>query len=153
MSKLSDATPELGAGPFLFTACELAPGEAFSIDFRTEERNGKKRGYRKYVPFDVVTVTNGTTDAPLEVEFNGQYPASVLPSTVESFDDQGIAEVTVRNVSSTATIPADAVTVEAIKEPYDGDDAARESRNNGVVSQVVEHFTGVDLVGELTNGR
>jgi len=153
MSKLSDASPELGAGPFLFTAGELAPGESFTVDFRTAERNGKKRGYRKYVPFDVVTVTNGTTDAPIEMEINGQYPATVLPSTVESFDDQGVAEISITNASSTATIPEGVATIEAVKEPYDGDDAARARRDRGVVRQMAEHFTGVDIIGAMKNGR
>lgn len=149
MSKLSDASPDLGAGPFLFKSEALAPGESFTVDLRTEERNGTKRGYKKYVPFDVVSVTNATTDAPIEMEINGQYPATVLPSTVESFDDQGVAEISITNTSSTATIPAGDATIEVVKEPYDGDDAARERRSKGVVSQMVEHFTGVDLIGEL----
>jgi len=153
MSQLSDASPKQGAGPFLFEAPELAPGESFTVDFRTAERNGKKRGYRKYAPFDVVTVTNGTTDAPIRMEINGQYPAQVLPSTVESFDDQQTSEISITNISAAATIPEGVATIEAVKEPYDGDDAARERLDQGVVGQVVEHFTGVDLIGAMNNGR
>lgn len=140
---LTDNTPAEGAGPFLFEASELAPGETFRVDLREVKFNGKKRGLRQYVPFDTVSVTNASTDSPVLATYNGQYDAKVLANTIENFDRQGVGEVSVTNLSGTATIPEGAVTVEVVKEPYGADEQAREQRRNGPVSNVVENFTGL----------
>lgn len=152
MSKLTDNSPAEGAGPFKFEAPELAPGESYTVDLREVERNGKKRALARYVPFDVATVANGSNSARVEGLFNGIYDTSVFPNTTESFDRQGVAEVTVRNESSTDTIDAGDVTIEVTREPHGADDAALERKRQGPIASVVSGVTGIDL-GSLGGGR
>jgi len=139
---LTDNTPAEGAGPYLFDAPELAPGETFRIDLRNVELNGKKRALRQYVPFDNVSFTNAADASNVLATYNGQYDSKVIANTVESFSRQGIAEIEVMNLSGSNTIPAGEITVEVTKEPYGADDAARASRNRGPVSEIFENFTG-----------
>jgi hypothetical protein len=138
---LTDNTPAEGAGPFLFEAPELASGESYRIDLRNVEVNGKKRALRRYVPFDSVSVSNASEASAVLVTYNGQYDTRIFPNTTESFSRQGVAEVVVTNTSST-TIDAEDITVEVLREPYGADDAARDKRKRGPVSEIFENFTG-----------
>jgi hypothetical protein len=140
---LTDNTSAKGAGPFLFKAPELDPGDTFRVDLREVERNGSKRALRQYVPFDSVSVTNASTQSAILATYNGQYDARVLPNTVESFSRQGVAEIDVVNTGS-STIDANDVTLEVVKEPYGADERARDERaNEGPFANVLENFTGL----------
>jgi hypothetical protein len=147
--KLTDNTPERGAGPFLFECPALEPGEEWSLPLRTLEVDGEKRALQKYVPFDTAGVTNGSNNVRVRATFNGQYQASILPNSVEVFDRQGVAEVRIRNTSDTETIGAGEVEVELTREPYGADDRALEQSQRGPVSNVIEKFTGLTVGGGL----
>jgi len=151
--KLTDNTPVEGAGPFLFQAPELAPGESFHVDLENVEFNGRKRALRKYVPFDEAAITNDANDAAVLSTYNGQYDSKVRANTAKSFDRQGVSSVEVTNISGSATIPADAVTVEVVKEPYGADEAALEGKKQHPVSSIVQGVTGVNPSDLLGGGR
>lgn len=147
MSELTDNSPVEGAGPFLFEAPELLPGETWHVDLRRVKWNGTKRGLQKYVPFDTAGVTNSDGTARVLVTYNGQYDSTVLPNSVETFSRQGVAEVSVTNQSSTDTIVAGDVVLEVTSEPYGADERALEEQKRGPVSNVLEHVTGLSLGG------
>jgi hypothetical protein len=137
-----------GAGPFRFRPdADLGPGETFVLDLREEPRNGKKGGYKRYLPFDESQITNESTGAALDVTYNGVFDQYVLPNAVESFDQTGIVRVEVRNASATDTVAAADLTVELVETPYDADDAARAEAERGQLAHVVEKFTGLKLRG------
>jgi hypothetical protein len=153
MSELTDNSVVDGAGPFRFTSPELAPGESWNADLREREFNGKKRGLQRYLPFNSIGVTNGSGTAGLGVTINGQYEFGVLPNSVETFDKQGVSAVRVVNESATETIPAGAVEVEVVAEPYDADDAARRDAKRSPIVNSIEGVTGIDVGGLLGGGR
>lgn len=147
---LTDNDPRNGAGPFLFEVRPLAAGERWSANLRDREYNGRKRGLKRFLPFDTVSVTNGSATATVRLVINGQYEAAVPPNTTEAFGQTSVSQVEVVNQSDTATAAGE-VTVEAVKEPYDEGDAARRDARQGVVSQLAENFVGV-TPGDLFGG-
>jgi uncharacterized protein YaiE (UPF0345 family) len=153
MSELTDNSVVDGAGPFRFRAPELAPGESWTPDLRNREYQGKKRGLSRYLPFDSIGVTNSDGTATLGVTVNGQYEFGVLPNSVETFDQQDVSAVRVVNESGSATIPAGAIEVELVAEPFDADDAALRDAKRSPVVNTLENVTGVDVSGFFGGGR
>jgi len=132
-----------GAGPFEYRLDELQPGETEIYDFRNIVHNGSKGGLKKYLPFDSAQVTNLSTER-LGITTNEQFNDIVVPNAVETYENQGVVRMSITNEGSTAIASGDIVlTVE--KSPYDADDRARDSRQRGQVSRIVEKFTGVQL--------
>lgn len=150
--RMTDNTAENGAGPFLFDVPQLAPGESWTTDLRNREYNGTKGGFRKFMPFDTSQITNESTDVPLRVTYNGQYEQYVVANAQESFEEAGIAEVTVENAGN-VTLSAGDAHVELVRAPYGADDAARQDAREGVVGKVSEHLIGVSPSDVFGGGR
>jgi hypothetical protein len=132
-----------GAGPFRFRPdAALDPGETFVLDLREEPRNGKKGGYKRYLPFDEAQITNESSE-PLDVQYNGVFDQYVVPNAVESFDQTGVVRVELTNAGPSAIGAAD-VTVELVETPFDADEAARRNeRRGGPIADVIQKFTGL----------
>lgn len=134
-------------GPWLFELPELQAGESWSADFRNREKNGRKAGYKPFLPFDYAQVTNQDVDNNVRVSFNGAiYEDLVVSNSIESYDDIGVSDVTIYNAGSTAISAGDVVLAVGL-DAYDADEAARERKKSGPVSQVVEHLTGLSTNG------
>jgi len=131
------------AGPIRIDAPELAPGEKFSLDFRNRKRNGMPGWYREYLPLDYLQVSNASPEN-LEVRIDDRFNDRVVPNAVETYADQNFTRVRVVNEGG-AKVSEGAVTVTVAKTPYDADDRARESRQQGQLSRVVENLTGIRL--------
>lgn len=153
MSELTDNSVVEGAGPFLFDTPQLDPGESWNLNLRDREYAGKKRGLTRYIPFDVLSVSNTDPNASVLVEVNGQYEFGVFANTTESFNRQGVASVTVTNRSATDTIDAGNVEVELTREPFGADDEARQSAKQSPIVNSIEGVTGLDMSGLLGGGR
>jgi hypothetical protein len=153
MSELTDNSVVDGAGPFRFTAPELAPGESWTPDLRNREYQGKKRGLARYLPFDSIGVTNSDDSAFVAVQVNGQYEFGAIPNTVETFDTVPTSAVRITNTSDSATIPEGSVEIEAVAQPYDADDAALDRRKKSPLVASIEGITGLDVGGLLGGGR
>jgi len=119
-----------GGGPWTFEAPTLDPGESYYIDFRNVKFNGQKGWFRKWLPLDYAQITNLDTGNAVEVTYNSRFSDFVVPNAIETFDNQGITKVRVRN-SGGSTIAADDVKIAVGKDPYDADNAAREQRKGG----------------------
>lgn len=130
-----------GVGPYEFTVPELAPGESWRLDLR-ERENGRFVGLSP-AGYDALLVDNTSATVPLTVRLNDSQEFPVPANTSRPLTSSGTYVVEVENTSATDTLDAGAVEVAIQKEPYGADEAARNRRGRGVVSQVVENFTGV----------
>ena len=139
-----------GAGPWEFTPdSDLAPGESFTLDCRNLKFRKTKGYFKKYMPLDEAQITNLSDSAAVGVEYNGVFNNFVVPNAIETFDKAGITRITVTNRESAggATIAADEVVIEVVKNPYDADQAARDRQRRGPLGDVIEKFTGLSLGG------
>lgn len=126
-----------GAGPWTFESdADLPPGGSWVIDFRNMEYNGRKRWFKEYLPLDDLQVTNADTGNSVGVEINNSYESRVLPNAVETFEDENVVNVVIRNKGG-STIAAGDLVVEVAKSAYGADDAAREQASRSAVEQVV----------------
>lgn len=134
-------------GPFLFDVPELQPGASWNADLRNREEHGRKGYYKPFLPFDYAQVTNQSVDNNIRVVYNGGiYEDLVVASSVETYDEMGVTNVQVFNAGTTAIDAGNAVVALGV-DAYGADDAAREQKESGPVSQVVEHLTGLSLNG------
>lgn len=121
-----------GAGPWTFELDKaLDPGESWILDFRNMTYNGRPRWFTKYLPLDDLQVTNSDTGNPVGVGINDAYESRVLPNAVETFPDEGIANLRITNKGG-STIAAGDVVVEVAKSAYDADDRAREQKGQSL---------------------
>lgn len=126
-----------GAGPWTFESDEaLDPGQSWILDFRNMEYNGRRRWFKQYLPLDDLQVTNADTGNSVGVEINNSYESRVLPNAVETFEDEGIVNVVVRNKGG-STIAVGDLVVEVSKSAYTADDEARERASRSAVEDVV----------------
>lgn len=126
-----------GAGPWTFESDEaLAPGESWVLDFRNMEYNGRKRWFKRYLPLDDLQVTNADSGNSVGVEINDSYESRVIPNAVETFEDEGIVNVVIRNKGG-STIAAGDLVVEVAKSAFGADDEARERANRSPVENAV----------------
>jgi len=132
-------------GPWLFENPEqLSPGEAWKVDFRERQYNGRKRYFKPHLPLDTSQITNRSSSEPIKATYNGRFETYVVPNAVETFSDQGITFVRVVNDGAN-NIAAGEVVLEVAKDAYDADDEARKEAKRGQIANVVENFTGIQL--------
>jgi hypothetical protein len=132
-----------GGGPWTVDVPALDPGESFTYDYRNERFNGQKGFFRQWIPFDSAQIVNQSPET-LRVTFNGVFDDVVVPNAVESYDEIAITRVRVENTGSSATT-GDAISIITQTEPYGADEKARDNAQRGMVSQVIENFTGIKL--------
>lgn len=130
--KRRDAQRIEGGGPWQFDSPALDPDEAWTLDFRNMTYNGQTGWFRRWLPLSYAQITNLDAGNALTVEYNGQFQDFVVPNAVESFDNQGITRLSVRNEGADAIAAGD-VKVSVGREPYGADDAARERARGGPV--------------------
>jgi len=126
-----------GAGPWTFESDEaLDPGQTWVLDFRNMEYNGRKRWFKRYLPLDDLQVTNADTGNSIGIEINNSYESRIPANSVETFDDEGIVNVVVRNKGG-STIAVGDVVIEVAKSAYGADDEARERASRSAVEEAV----------------
>lgn len=132
------------AGPFTFESIALDPGDRWRVWLRSEQ-NGR---YRRYLPFDSLLVKNYDANNRIQLYVNGGGPnvprVDVDPSGKDSYDESGVSAFVVENLGG-STIAAEDVTVTVKKDGYGADERAREAKQQGPVSQIVEHVSGLRL--------
>lgn len=135
-----------GGGPWSFSSPELAPGEKWFLDLEQLEHNGAKGWFRAWLPLDGAQVVNRDTGNPVQIEYNRRFPDFVPPNTVDTFTEQGIMSVTVRNEGQ-GTMDADAVKLSLWKDPYGADDKAREEKTSDWLTRAANDIIPGGLPG------
>ena len=129
-------------GPFTEEIEALAPGESATLDLRNIEK-GK---YARYLPFDVITLTNSNTSSEVNVFINRFNETKLLPNTEPTYSDMSVTHVTVVNpATNSGSIEDGDIKVELEKTAFDANDAARQEASRGSISGVIESFTGLKL--------
>jgi hypothetical protein len=129
-----------GVGPYQFEISELTAGARDIHNFRqTEYMYTTEKGW------DSMEITNESTDVPIRVIINENQEVYIPPNSVQSINQAGMYHFQFINDSETATLDNGSAYFEVMKEPLGADEQARQKSNQTPVSQVVEHFTGLDI--------
>lgn len=137
-----------GAGPWKIDPdSDLSTGESVYYDFTELEYRGKKRHFRKYLPLSFAQISNESSE-PLLVTYNGIFEDSVLPNSVESFDEQGIMSVEIKNVGSNNVAKED-ISLTVKKDAYGADERAREQKSKPWIERALDDF----IPGGIPGGR
>lgn len=132
-----------GAGPFDFiNESELGVGERLVYPFRDMKKGKVKGGYRKYLPFSSVTVTNLSNESNLTVEINHSGVNNVPPNTVETIDSLEVTSIIVINDGPSPIAIGD-VRIECVKSQYGSDDKAREELQQTPIESFVSNTLGL----------
>lgn len=131
-----------GAGPFDFeNEDSLAVDGRMVLPFEDMKHNKVKKGYRRYLPFSEIAVTNLSPESRLRVTYNHTGVQTIPPNTVESIDSIEITSLIVENMGPTA-IESGNVRIEALKSQYGADDSARQQIQESAIERFVSSMIG-----------